>query len=245
MVLSNNTILITGGSSGIGLELAGVLIQKGNTVIICGRSEDKLKQARQQYPELHIFKCDISVRKEREKLYGWVRAHYPECNILINNAAVTHKANFYAERQAMEKATYEVETNFLAPLALTKLFLPLLEQHKNAKLIYITTGLVYTPRTVYLTYCATKAALHSFIQTLRVQLAQVPVGIIEVLMPAVDTPFHEGDPPKIAISVEKAVEETVRKIEKGQTEIKVAGTKILYFLARLAPSIAFRKINGL
>lgn len=245
MNLEANTILITGGSSGIGLELTKVLIEKGNTVIICSRSAAKLEQTKKQFPSVHIIQCDISLKSECLKLYETVKRDFPSINILINNAALVNKTSFDGDEEMISKAELEIHTNFLAPVMLTKLFLPLLSNKKNACLVYVTTGLVYAPKAVYPIYCSTKAAIHSFAQTLRIQLKVKSIKIAEVLMPAIDTPFHEGNPPKIAISAEKAVKEMIQKLEEGKTEIKIAGVKILYILSRLAPAFAIKKINSI
>jgi uncharacterized oxidoreductase len=243
---TNNTILITGGSSGVGLELAKRLIEKNNTVLICGRSKEKLDEAKRLIPQVQIFTCDISSDTACVLLHEWVKTNYPDCNMLINNAAIVHTTEFLKDDKAIEKANDEFQTNILAPIRLSKLFLPLLLKNPNSQLINISTGLVYAPRAVYPFYNATKAALHSFTQTLRLQLRNTPIKVVEVLLPVVDTPWHKGNPPKIAISVEKAVEEVLQKLEKGNSlEIRIGGVNILYWLARIAPGFAIRKINSL
>jgi uncharacterized oxidoreductase len=245
MKLKGNTIVITGGSSGIGLELSKVLTKQGNQVIICGRSSEKLERARQMVSSLHIFRCDLSQAPERNRFSEWIEKNYPQCNILINNAAIVHKANFFSDSEIVGKAELETQTNFIAPVALTKLFFPILRKNENSKIIYITTGLVYTPKAAYPIYCATKAALHSFIQTLRMQATEQPIDFLEVLMPAVDTPFHDGNPPKLSIGPQKAVEEMLNKLEKGTKEIKVGSVKILHPFSRVAPNFAIKKVNSL
>ncbi len=245
MVLRNNTILITGGSSGIGLELAKQLVKKKNTVLICSRSVDKLERAKQQIPELHYLQCDITSPEECEKLRNWIKADHPYCNMLINNAAIVTRTNFFEDEDAVPHAETVLNTNLLAPIRLSKLLMPILEKNKNPQIINITTGLAYIPRTSYTYYCATKAALHSFTQVIRAQSVGRDLQISEVLMPVVDTPFHEGNPPAIAISPQKAVEEMLRGLEKGRDEIRVGKVKILYFLSRLAPGFAFEMLNRL
>ena len=243
MQLQNQTILITGGSSGIGLELTQRLVKRGNTLIICGRSAEKLNQVQQSLPSVHTFQCDLSSESERLKLFNWVVEHHPDCNILINNAAVVSKTDFRNDQQMLEKAGLEIATNLMAPIALSKLFLPMLEQNQHAAIINITTGLIYAPRAVYPIYNATKAALHSFTQVLRHQLKELPVKVIEVMMPAVNTSWHKGDVPKIAISPQRAVGEMIAKIEAGEQEVKVARVKLLYLLSRIAPGLAFKMMN--
>jgi uncharacterized oxidoreductase len=245
MNLQDNTILITGGSSGIGLELARVLIEKGNKVLICGRSKQKLEEAKRKLPSVHTFSCNIALLSECEKLFEWVCTQYKECNVLINNAAIVHHTNFMEDDEMIGKADLEVQTNLMAPVILSKLFLPLLKKNKSSVIINITTGLVYAPRVTYPIYNATKAGLHAFTKVLRHQLKQTPVDVIEVMMSVVDTPWHKGNPPKSTITTEKAVAEMIVKLEKGQKEIRIDKVKLLYILSRIAPSFAFRIVNKL
>lgn len=243
MKLQHQTVLITGGSSGIGLELAKQLLAKQNTVIICGRSEKKLAGAKAILPTVHTLACDISANDDRIRLLRWIKEHHPNLNVLVNNAAIVHKTNFHLDPDILQKADLEIRTNLVAPMALSKLFLPLFEKQKASAIINITTGLVYAPRVVYPVYNATKAALHAFTQVLRHQLRDLPIEITEVMMPVVDTPWHKGDVPSIAISPYKAVTEMIAKIEKGKKEIRIAGVRLLYAISRIAPAFAFRKIN--
>ncbi|MDL5045218.1 SDR family NAD(P)-dependent oxidoreductase [Oscillatoria amoena NRMC-F 0135] len=245
MKLQHQTILITGGSSGIGLELAKQLINLQNTVIICGRSEEKLAAAKQLLPQLITIACDISNDNDRMKLYEFIQQHYPACNVLINNAAIVHRVDFRADVLMVRKAQAEINTNLLAPIALTKLFLPLFENTPNPAIINITTGLIYAPRAEYPIYNATKAALHSFTQVLRHRLKETNVKVIEVMMPVVDTPWHNGDVPKIAISTEVAVNKMLKGIGTGKYEVRVGAVKLLYFISRISPKLAFKIINGI
>ena len=244
-MLTQNTIVITGGSSGIGLELARKLIAQKNTVIICGRSEQKLADAAHQIPWLVTYTCDISDPDACRRFYKWIEDNYPACNMLINNAAIAHTADFLKDDNAIEKATEEFQTNILAPIRLTKLFAPLLLKNNRSMLINISTGLVYAPKASYPFYNATKAALHSFTQTLRMQTSKSPLQIIEVLLPVVDTPWHKGPVPKTAITALQATEKILAGIQKGKTEIRIAKVALLYWIARLSPSLAIKIINRL
>lgn len=243
MKLQHQTILITGGSSGIGMELAKQLIARQNTVLICGRSAEKLSAANGEIPDLHCFQCDISLESDRKKLIGWISSKHPQCNILINNAAIVHRTNFHLDDAILQKADLEIRTNLFAPIALSKALLPAFQKKKQSAIINITTGLIYAPRAIYPIYNATKAALHSFTQVLRHQLKDTNVNVIEVMMPVVATAWHQGNVPDIAISPEVAVTEMVAGIEKGKQEVKVGKVPILHFLSRLSPAFAFKKIN--
>jgi uncharacterized oxidoreductase len=243
MEFRNQTVFITGGSSGIGLELARQLIDKQNSVIICGRSADKLAEAHALVPKVQTVQCDIANENDRTKLFDWITIHHPRCNVLINNAAIVHRTDFHKDDAMLQKAEMEIRTNLVAPIALTKMFLERFGDEKGSAIINITTGLVYAPRAVYPVYNATKAALHSFTQVLRHQVQHLPVNIAEVLMPVVATPWHKGNVPKVAITPKKAVSEMIAKLEAGEKEIRVGKVKLLYMVSRIAPALAFRIIN--
>lgn len=245
MTLSNQTILITGGTSGLGFEMAKQLIHQGNKVIVCARTPGGLAEAKQKLPQVEIFQCDISIEHERVKLLDWVSKKFPKLNIVINNAAIVHKANFFDDEDIYRKCVQEINTNFIAPVHLIKLLLPVVIQKPNAIIINITTGLVYVPRTCYPFYNSTKSALHSFTQVLRNQLQNKPVKIVEVLFPVVNTPWHRGKVPQIAISPVKAVDEMMAGLRTNKNEIRVGRVTLLFWLSRIAPAFAFRKINSL
>ncbi|MDQ6527599.1 SDR family NAD(P)-dependent oxidoreductase [Flavobacterium sp. LHD-85] len=246
MEISNSTIVITGGSSGLGFEMCQQFIERGNNVITCSRSLEKLEDAKKRLPGLVIYKCDIARELECEDFAEWLRINYPKMNVLINNAAIVNKTYFVEDQFSLEKMNDEFSVNLNAPIRLIKLLYPILIQNQNPKIINITTGLVYVPRVIYPFYNAAKVGLHSFTQVLREQLKQEKkVRIIEVLFPVVDTPWHKGNPPKIAISPQKAVSEMLERISQNQVEIRIAKVKMLYFLFRVAPRFAFQKINSL
>lgn len=245
MEISNSTIVITGGSSGLGFEMCRQFMEKGNNVIICSRSLEKLEEAKKLLPNLVIYKCDIAQKSECGDFAEWIRINYPNVNVLINNAAIVNKTHFVEDRFSLEKMNDEFSVNLNAPIRLIKLLYPILILNQNPKIINITTGLVYVPRAIYPFYNAAKAGLHSFTQVLREQLKREKIKIIEVLFPVVDTPWHKGNPPKIAISAQKAVSEMLERISQNQVEIRIAKVKMLYFLFRIAPQFAFRKINSL
>lgn len=245
MQRSGNTILITGGSSGIGLEMTKQFSAFNNTVIICGRNKETLLQAQWEVPGIHIYTCDLSIESDRLNLAAWLADNHPQLNVLINNAAIVHRVNFTIDPFGYEKAVKEIETNLTAPIHLIHQLLPSLSTQSNAAIINITTGLVYTPRTLYPIYNATKTALHAFTQVLREQIKPNPTEIIEVLFPVVNTPWHKGAVPKIAIQPKEAVEKMFKGIENKQTEIRIGAVQLLYFLHRIAPRFAFKKINQL
>jgi uncharacterized oxidoreductase len=243
MKLRNNTVLITGGSSGLGLELSKVLIQKGNKVIVCGKSNEKLVAAKKILPQLINYQCDISDNQQCTDFVRSITENHPDLNILVNNAATVSKIDFINNENAIELAENEYQTNLLAPIRLIKLLYPTLSANDSSAIINVTTGLIYAPRVIYPFYNSSKAALHSFTQTLRIRLKNEKTIVVEVMFPAVDTPWHQGNPPKIAISTEAAVSEMIKGLEKGKAEIRVGGAKILHLISRVAPAFALKKVN--
>lgn len=163
----------------------------------------------------------------------------------MNNAAIVNKIDFVDHPDSAELAETEFQTNLLAPIRLIKLLYGTISKNDNPAIINITTGLIYAPRAVYPFYNSTKSALHAFTQTLRVQLHEDEVKLVEVMFPAVDTPWHNGQPPKIAISAKAAVSEMIKGLERGRAEIRVGGAKILYLMSRIAPKFATKKVNSI
>lgn len=186
MNVSNNTILITGGTSGIGLAFAEEFIRLGNQVIICGRRIDRLNALKAKYPELITLPCDITDEKQRENLFNTLSKNYPGTNILMNNAGIQLAIDF-TRASDYSKVREEIETNLIAPIHLSFLFANHLAGKNNAALINISSGLAFAPLAFIPVYCATKAAIHSLTMSLRHQLRNTPVKVFEIIPPSTDT----------------------------------------------------------
>lgn len=189
MKLSHNTVLITGGSTGIGLAFAERFLKSGNQVIICGRREQVLQQAKEQFPGLITRVSDLSVESERAALFDWVTANYPEVNVLVNNAGIQQRFNILKAEAKENWSCFnkEITTNMEVPIHLSMLFAPFFAAKEEAAIINVTSGLAFTPLVIAPIYSATKAALHSFTVSLRHQLSGTSVEVIEVAPPAVNT----------------------------------------------------------
>jgi uncharacterized oxidoreductase len=188
MNVSGNTVLVTGGASGIGFALAERFVRAGNEVIICGRREEKLAAAKQQYPQLHTRPCDVADETDRKALAEWVRREFPAINVLVNNAGIQQRTNLLeADAEDWRAHQKEIAINFEAPVHLAMLFIPLLSGKPNATVINVTSGLAFTPMASAPIYCATKAAMHSFTVSLRYQVAPRQIQVLEVVPPAVNT----------------------------------------------------------
>lgn len=192
MKFSGNTILITGGSSGIGLAFAERFIEAGNTVIVCGRRESVLQDAKEKFPNLITRVSDIGLESDRIPLFDWVTTNYPDVNILVNNAGI---GQYFHVLKAKENWSYynkEIMINFEAPIHLSMLFAQFFAGKQDAAIVNVTSGLAFTPLAIGPVYSATKAALHSFTMSLRHQLSDTSVEVIEVAPPAVATAFTGG-----------------------------------------------------
>ena len=170
MKLSANTVLITGATSGIGLELALQLLALNNTVIVTGRDEVKLQKISREYPHLHTIQSDVSDPKAIATLCQIAVERFPRLNILINNAGIMRKINLQDKGSDLKDIGLEIETNLLGPIRMVKQFLPLLSAQPSAAIVNVSSGLAFSPFPISPIYCATKAGLHSFTQSLRVQL---------------------------------------------------------------------------
>jgi uncharacterized oxidoreductase len=189
---SKNTILITGGATGIGYGLAEGLAKVGNTVIISGRREDKLKEAQAKLgPHVHYRVNDVSTPAERKALVELVTKDFPHLNVVILNAGIQKDVNFLPEgNHEWEDLHEEIGINFEAPVHLSGLFVPHLAKKEKAYIMTVTSGLGFAPISLFPVYCATKAAIHSFSLTLRHQLRNTSIRVIEIVPPAVDSDLN-------------------------------------------------------
>jgi uncharacterized oxidoreductase len=187
MNMTGNTILVTGGASGIGLALAERFLHRGNEVIICGRREEKLQEAKEKFPDLHIRVCDVSDEFDRQLLAEWVTSEFPNLNVLVNNAGIQQRINLWDATADWSYYRQEIAANQEAPIHLSLLFIPHLMTQKHATIINVTSGLAFVPPAWVPIYGATKAAMHSFTVSLRLQLSKNNINVVEVLPPAVNT----------------------------------------------------------
>jgi uncharacterized oxidoreductase len=201
MKLTGNTILLTGGSAGIGLVLAEELIARGNRVLTCGRREARLKEARQKLPALETLACDIGSEGGRRELAAWAVRTAPGLNVLINNAGVQHRIDLSRDDESALRGFEEIDINLTAPIHLCQLLLPQLMKQPAAAIVNISSGLAFTPFAAVPVYSATKAALHSFSLSLRYQLRKTSVRVYETAPPLVESELHDHQtlPPGVTL----------------------------------------------
>ena len=239
MRLSGNTILITGGSSGIGLAMARKLIALNNQVLITGRDVEKLKVVKKELPQLDYFACDLTVKSAVDALVFYVEQTYSGLNMLINNAAVQYNYSFTEEMNLPEKIEYEVAANFTAPVKLTAMLLPILLNNSNSAVVNVSSGLFIAPKQSASVYCATKAGMHSYSKTLRYQLEEKGIKVFEIIPSLIETPMTEGRGTR-KITPEALVEEFLKNFKSGRTEIYIGKTKLLKIIHRLSPRMSDR-----
>ncbi len=226
MKTSGNTVLITGGASGIGLALAEMLLRRKNEVIICGRRRERLQAAKRSFPEIHFRVCDVSDARSRRALVDWLAFEFKDLNLLVNNAGIQRPVDFLKGPRDLEDADNEIATNFTALIHLSALLIPFLRRRKEAAIVNISSGLAFTPLAAVPVYCATKAAVHSLSLSLRHQLRETSVQVFEVAPPMVSTELsgtrkrpeeteHTMSPEAVAAGILDALERNDYEVALG------------------------------
>ena len=216
MKISGNTILITGGATGIGYAMAESFLETGNEVIICGRREDRLLKAQKKHSNLHIKVCDVSDETDRKTLVEWATANFRNLNILVNNAGVQRDIDFTKGIDEFLAGESEIKINLEALIVLSGLFIPFLTEKKEAAIINVSSGLGFVPAARMPVYSATKAGIHAFSMALREQLLKIGIKVFEVVPPAVDTELNfDGRAKRGNFKPDLKPEEFVAAVIKG------------------------------
>lgn len=192
MKTSGNTILVTGGGSGIGQALAAALHKTGNSVIITGRREEALKETVSAHDGMAYDVLDVTSAQAVSAFAASVSTRYPTLNVIVNNAGIMKAEDLNADDFTTEVAEDIISTNLTAPIRITAALLPHLRKQPRATIINVTSGLAFVPLAMTPTYSATKAALHSYTQSLRYQLRNTNVEVLELAPPAVATDLMPG-----------------------------------------------------
>jgi uncharacterized oxidoreductase len=249
MEISGNTILITGGATGIGYAMAESFLDAGNEVIICGRREDRLLQAQKNHPDLHIKVWDGAEEADRRTLVDWITARFTSLNILVNNAGVQRDIDFTNGVAELMAGENEIRINLETPIVLSGLCIPYLTGKKGAAIINVSSGLGFVPAARMPVYSATKAGLHAFSMALRQQLLKLGIKVFEVVPPAVDTGLNpEGRAKRANFKVELKPGEFVASVMKGLKndvfEIGYGMTEGLLKASRAELDKSFQQMNS-
>src|SRR5271156_6128263 len=243
MQMSGNTILITGGGSGIGRGLAEAFHALGNQVVIAGRRRKQLDETVAASPGMKAAVLDIEKGEAIRSFAEQIKRDYPALNVVIQNAGIMKPEPM--EIGAVEDAEAMVATNLLGPIRLTGALLPLLLKQPRAAIMTVTSGLGFVPLAMTPTYCATKAAIHSYTQSLRYQLRDTSVQILELIPPYVQTelmgPRQASDPNAMPLKDYIAESMKILKSSPEATEICVERVKPLRFAEASGGYDAFYK----
>lgn len=251
MELKNSTILITGGTSGIGLEFVKQLTEKGANVIVTGRNMDALNATKKTFPDVHTFQSDVSKPQDIEQLYKDITQQFPELNIIINNAGIMRNIDVQDTSMDLENITREIEINLSGTIRMNHQFLPHLTTKKTAAIVNISSGLAFIPLPISPVYSATKSGIHAYTRALRLQLKKTRVKVFELIPPATATTlmdvFSQEVDQKSAgpiMKVEKLVQIALNGIQKDKLEIKPGMSKLLSLMGRTAPKFFLNFIHN-
>ncbi|MEB2775001.1 SDR family NAD(P)-dependent oxidoreductase [Algoriphagus sp. D3-2-R+10] len=245
MKIEGKTILITGGSAGIGLEAARQFLAKGAKVIITGRDQKKLDKAKSLYPALLALKSDVANREDAEQLFTEV-SEMGGIDILYNNAGVMYPSENLgmSSDKHEEFGSKEMEVNYLGVVRLNNLFMDMLKSKPEAAIINTTSILSYVPSLLEVTYSASKVALRFYTESLRehLRILNSSIKVFELLPPLVATEMTASKNDKM-LTTEALVKGLVKGLEKDNLTIRVGDTKAVYFMSRLAPKKALGLVN--
>lgn len=233
MKLTGNTILITGGGSGIGRALAESFHKLGNQVIIAGRRQQALEETTKANPGMKWVTLDIEDPASIRAVAGQMTMDYPTLNVLINNAGIMRVENLRAQQDDLADAEATVRTNLLGPIRLTAALLRLLQKQAHSAIVNVSSGLAFLPLAMTPTYCATKAALHSYTESLRYQLKETTTEVVELIPPYVATDLLNGASDPRAMPLNQYIAEVMEiwRTQPQACEICVENAKRLRFAA--------------
>jgi uncharacterized oxidoreductase len=241
MNLTGRTILITGGSAGIGLAFALKFLELGNEVIVTGRRQAVLDEVNAKHPKLHTIQSDVANPTQIAALAARVKADFPKLDVLMNNAGIMIHKNLKAPKADLAGLMAEMNINVGGVIGMTSAFIDILTVNKGT-VINVSSALAFVPLPSAPIYSATKAAIHSYTQSLRFQLQETGVEVVELMPPAVKTDLT-GDLPEGSlklITTDELVKQSFASLRAGHLEIRPGQAKQLAFLRRLAPDF----ING-
>jgi len=233
MHLTNNTILITGGGSGIGRGLAEELHKLGNQVVIAGRRQQVLDETTAANPGMKSLTLNIEDPAAIRAFAAKAAAEFPALNVLINNAGIMRPEHLLTQPADLADAEATVTTNLLGPIRLTAALLPHLQAQPHSTIVNVSSGLAFLPLALTPTYCATKAAIHSYTQSLRYQLKATTIEVLELIPPYVATNLMSGAHDPRAMPLDKYIAEVMLILRTQPTprEICVENVKPLRFSA--------------
>jgi uncharacterized oxidoreductase len=245
MKLQNNTILITGAGTGMGLAAAKWFSGAGNKVIMIARNEERLRMEASKIENSSYIACDLSDLSQMETLVETVKRDYPTLNMVFLNAGIATFYQLLDKENAYETSIAEMRTNYHSTVYLTQQLHSILADKTESAFIITTSGVAFAPALLYPTYSATKAALHSFTKTLRLvlQRQKSPIEVYELMAPMVDSPFSSAVESDLKVSPEVVIDALVESIQHQNFEVRPGLTEVLYQMYLRSPEEALFLIN--
>ena len=239
--MKKHTVLLTGATSGIGLELTNQLIEAGHKVIAIGRNKKQLEKLEKKSDRIVPIEFDVAELPTIGRFIEATFAEHPDIDILINNAGIQEDVRVDDPTYMLGRVSNEIKINLTAPIEICRAALPLMIARPENRIVNVTSGLAYVPKRTSATYSATKAGLHLFTEALRVQMGE-SLKISEVILPLVDTPMTEDRGGK-KLPVKKAARQIISGINRDLDHIYVGRAKFLPMLLRWAPWLARRIVQ--
>ncbi|MGF7218528.1 putative oxidoreductase [Spirosoma lacussanchae] len=244
MQLQNSTVLITGGTSGIGLELVKQLTEQGANIIVTGRKLDALQETKKQFPRVHTFQSDVSNPKDIEQLYQEVTRQFPYLNILINNAGLMRLIDLQDSTLDLENINQEVATNLTGTLQMVHRFLPHLLKQPSAAIINVSSAIAFMSYSSAPIYSAAKAGVRAYTQALRLQLEDTHVKVFDMIPPGVKTNLQNDWAVKpdsgMMMDADKMVSAAIKGLLNDKPELKPALVGVLKLASRLFPNVLLK-----
>jgi uncharacterized oxidoreductase len=244
MKLTGRTILITGGSSGIGLAFALKFLELGNTVIVTGRRQTALEEVKAKHPKLHTIQGDVAQPTQIAALATRVKAEFPKLDVLMNNAGIMLHKNLKLPAADLYGLMAEVNINLGGVIRTTSAFIDIIAANQGT-IINVSSALAFVPLPSAPIYCATKAAIHSYTQSLRFQLEEADVEVIEVMPPAVKTAMtaelSEGEGVTL-ITTDELIKQSFAAFKAGKLEVRLGQANLLALMRRIAPNFINRQL---
>jgi len=244
MDLKNSTVLITGGTSGIGLELVKQLTSQGANVIVTGRNLDALDETKRQFPNIHIFQSDVSNPDDVRQLYSNVTRQFPELNIIINNAGEMRLIDLQDADKSLEDLTREIDINLSGTMHMVHQFLPHLTKKRSAAIVNVSSGIAFMTYSVAPVYSASKAGVRAYTMALRLQLKNTSVKVFEMIPPGVNTNLQNNwvlrPNPAMMMDAEKMVHIALKGLRSDKPELKPFMISVIKWVSRIIPGTLIR-----
>lgn len=239
MDLKNSTVLITGGTSGIGLELVKQLTEEGTTIIVTGRNSEALDKTKNQFPNVHTFQSDVSNPKDINDLYETVTTLFPNLNMIVNNAGLMRLIDLQDQSLDLENINREIAVNLSGTIQMVHQFLPHLKMQKSAAIVNVSSGIAFMSYSAAPVYSAAKAGVRAYTQALRLQLEDTNIKVFEMIPPGVNTNLQNDwikqPNPAMMMTVDKMVNVAIKGLKQDKKELKPSLIRVIKLANRLFP----------